>query len=87
MKKTEKATRIWRKNKDKVSEKKDKEENRQTQKSVGKRGDKRPEIIVRGENIREKSAAMVIDTGGVSGTVRIRQNRTKRTPKRMKLGE
>lgn len=28
---------------------------------------------------------MVIDTGGVSGTVKIRENRTKRIPRRMEL--
>lgn len=88
-KESERAIEIWQKNKDKVSvvtEKEDKEENRQKRKTVRKRGDKRPEIIVRGENMRERGAAMVIDTGSVSRTVKIRENRMKRIPKRMELG-
>lgn len=88
-KESERATEIWQKNKDKVSvvtEKEDKEENRQKRKTVRKRGDKRPEIIALGENMRERGAAMVIDTGSVSRTVKIRENRMKRIPKRMELG-
>lgn len=34
-----------------------------------KRDDKRPKIIVQSENIRERGAAMVIDTSDVSGKI------------------